>query len=60
MTKVVRKLDNLGIANIECTNKVGKGWKRTVEASLSQLQYVVSMGEFLFRRQWLFFHHRGV
>lgn len=52
MTKVVRKLDNLGIANIECTNKVGKGWKRTVEASLSQLQYVVSMGgEFLFRRQ---------
>ena len=44
MTKVVRKLDNLGIANIECTNKVGKGWKRTVEASLSQLQYVVSMG----------------
>ena len=44
MTKVVRKLDNLSIATISCTNKVGKGWKRTVEASLSQLQYVVSNG----------------
>lgn len=44
MTKVVRKLDNLSIATIECTNKVGKGWKRTVETSLSQLQYVVAAG----------------
>lgn len=44
MTKVVRKLDNLSIATIQCTNKVGKGWKRTVETSLSQLQYVVATG----------------
>ena len=44
MTKVVRKLDNLSIATIECTNKVGKGWKRTVDESLSQLQYIVSSG----------------
>ncbi len=41
MTKVVRKLDNLSIATIECTNQVGKGWKKNVDDSLSGLQYVV-------------------
>ena len=44
ITKVVRKLDNLSMATIECTNMVGKGWKRTVDASLAQLQYVMSSG----------------
>lgn len=41
MTKVVRKLENLGIATIECTNQVGKGWKQSVSDSLTNLQYVV-------------------
>lgn len=41
LTKVVRKLDNLSIANIECTNQVGKGWKSQVDSSLSQLKYIV-------------------
>ncbi|WP_294615465.1 hypothetical protein [uncultured Bacteroides sp.] len=44
ITKVTRKLDNLSMATIECTNMVGKGWKRTVDASLAQLQYVMSSG----------------
>lgn len=41
MTKVVRKLDNLSIATIECTNQVGKGWKQNVDDSLNGLRYVV-------------------
>ena len=41
MTKVVRKLDNLNIATIECTNRVGKGWKRSMESDLNGLQYIV-------------------
>ncbi len=41
MTKVVRKLDNLSIATIECTDQVGKGWKSQVDSSITQLQYVV-------------------
>lgn len=41
MTKVVRKLDNLGIATVECTDQVGKGWKSQVTSSLNQLKYVV-------------------
>lgn len=41
MTKVVRKLDNLSMASIECTNQVGKGWKRVIEQSLANLQYIV-------------------
>jgi len=42
MTKVVRKLDNLSSATIECTNQVGKGWKKSVDSSLEQLKYVVA------------------
>ena len=42
MTKVVRKLENLNIATIECTNEVGQGWKSNVDSSLTQLQYVVA------------------
>lgn len=41
MTKVARKLDNLSVATIECTNQVGKGWKKSVDDGLSNLQYVV-------------------
>lgn len=43
LTKVVRKLDNLSIATIECTNQVGKGWKKAVDDSLSRLQYVMAV-----------------
>lgn len=42
MTKVVRKLDNLSIATIQCTNKVAKGWKSQVDSSISQLKYIVA------------------
>lgn len=41
MTKVVRKLDNLSMATIECTNRMGKGWKKSVDDHLANLQYVV-------------------
>lgn len=45
MTKVVRKLDNLSVATIECTNQVGRGWKTQVDSSISQLKYVVGKKE---------------
>lgn len=45
MTKVVRKLDNLSIATIECSNQVGKGWKTQVNNSLSELKYVIGQKE---------------
>ncbi|MCF0255388.1 MAG: hypothetical protein HUK10_03745 [Bacteroides heparinolyticus] len=41
MTKIVRKLDNLSLATIECADSVGKGWKRQVDSGLSQLKYVL-------------------
>lgn len=41
MTKVTRKLENLSMAAIECTNRVGKGWKRSMESGLNGLQYIV-------------------
>lgn len=41
MTKVVRKLDNLSIATIECTDQVGKGWKSRVDSSLTDLKYIL-------------------
>lgn len=41
MTKVVRKLDNLSIATIECTNEVGKGWKKRVDSDIDRLKYVI-------------------
>lgn len=41
MTKVTRKLENLSMATVECTNRVGKGWKRSLESNLNGLQYVV-------------------
>ena len=36
-----RKLENLSMAAVECTNRVGKGWKRSLESNLNGLQYVV-------------------
>ena len=45
MTKVVRKLDNLSIATIECSNQVGKGWKSQVDSSITQLKYVLEQKE---------------
>lgn len=45
MTKVVRKLDNLSSANIECTNQVGKGWKTQVDNSINELKYVIGQKE---------------
>lgn len=41
MTKVTRKLENLSMAAVECTNRVGKGWKRSLKSNLNGLQYVV-------------------
>ena len=41
MTKVTRKLENLSMAAVECTNRVGKGWNRSLESNLNGLQYVV-------------------
>ena len=41
MTKVVRKLDNLSVATIECGNQVGKGWKTQVDNSINELKYVI-------------------
>lgn len=41
MTKVTRKLENLSMAAVECTNRVSKGWKRSLESNLNGLQYVV-------------------
>lgn len=41
MTKVVRKLDNLSITTIECTDQVGKGWKSRVDSSLTDLKYIL-------------------
>lgn len=45
MTKVVRKLDNLSIATIECSNQVGKGWKSQVDSNITQLKYVLEQKE---------------
>ncbi|MDR0937994.1 MAG: hypothetical protein LBN29_01375 [Mediterranea sp.] len=42
MTKISCKLDNLSIASIECTNKVGQGWKKSVDSSLDTLQYIIA------------------
>ena len=45
MTKVVRKLDNLSVATIECSNQVGKGWKTQVDSSINELKYVIGRKE---------------
>ena len=45
MTKVVRKLDNLSVATIECSNQVGKGWKTQVDSSINELKYVIGQKE---------------
>lgn len=45
ITKVVRKLDNLSVATIECSNQVGKGWKTQVDSSINELKYVIGRKE---------------
>lgn len=45
MTKVVRKLDNLSVATIKCSNQVGKGWKTQVDSSINELKYVIGRKE---------------
>ena len=42
ITRISRKLDNLSGATIECTNKVGKGWKKSIDTGLNDLKYVVA------------------
>lgn len=42
ITRVTRKLNNLGEATIECTNSVNTSWKSSVENSINNLQYTVS------------------
>lgn len=42
ITRISRKLDNLSGATIECTNKVGKGWKKSIDTGLNDLKYVVT------------------
>lgn len=39
ITKVVRKLNDLCQATLTCTDKIGTGWKTTVDNQLSSLQY---------------------
>lgn len=42
ITRISRKLDNLSGATIECANKVGKGWKKSIDTGLNDLKYVVA------------------
>ncbi len=42
VTKVVRKLCDLCQATITCTDKIGTGWKSSVDNQLSSLQYKLS------------------
>lgn len=42
ITKISRKLDNISAATIECSNKVGKGWKKSIDTGLNDLKYVVA------------------
>ena len=39
ITKVVRKLNDLSQATITCTDRIGDGWKQTVDNRLENLQY---------------------
>lgn len=42
ITKVVRKLNDLCQATLTCTDKIGAGWKTSVDNQLSSLQYKLS------------------
>lgn len=42
ITKVVRKLNDLCQATLTCTDKIGTGWKTSVDNQLSSLQYKLS------------------
>ncbi len=39
ITKVVRKLNDLSQATVTCTDRIGDGWKQTVDNRLENLQY---------------------
>lgn len=41
ITKLVRKLDNLDMASIECCDRVGKSWRREVSTGLEEIRYVL-------------------
>ena len=42
ITKVVRQLNDLCQATITCTDKIGTGWKASVQNNIGNLQYEVS------------------
>ena len=42
ITKVVRQLNDLYQATVTCTDKVGDGWKKSVDNSISSLKYEVA------------------
>ena len=42
ITKVVRQLNDLCQATVTCTDKIGTGWKASVENNINSLQYEVA------------------
>lgn len=42
ITRVSRKLNNLGDATIDCCNAVSSSWKSSVDSSLNQLQFAAA------------------
>ncbi len=42
ITRVSRKLNNLGDASIDCSNAIASSWKSSVDSSLNQLQFSVA------------------
>lgn len=42
ITKVVRQLNDLYQATVTCTDKIGEGWKKSVDNSINSLRYEVA------------------
>lgn len=42
MTRVVRKLENLSEAAIECSDAVSTSWKSSVESSINSMEYTIA------------------
>lgn len=42
ITKVVRQLNDLYQATVTCTDKIGEGWKKSVDNSINSLKYEVA------------------
>ena len=42
ITKVVRQLNDLCQATVTCTDKIGEGWKKSVDNSINSLKYEVA------------------